>query len=38
VFGQGQNPLLLRAFSAVQICSSGVQWFAVPFVRTSHGA
>ncbi len=25
VFGQGQKPLLLAAFSAVQICSSGVQ-------------
>ena len=33
VFGQGQKPLLLSAFSAVQICSSGVQWSAVPFVR-----
>ena len=32
VFGQGQKPLLLAAFSAVQICSSGVQWSAVPFV------
>ena len=38
VFGQGKKPLLLAALSAVQICSSGVQWSAVPFDRKSQGA
>ena len=36
VLGQGQKPRVRAARTAVQICSSGVQWSAVPLWRKSH--
>jgi hypothetical protein len=35
VFGHGEKPRTRQARTAVQICSSDVQWSAVPLWRSS---